>query len=84
MSSTEQRASEIKRTDLQRHDLGVPGREVVQNRVDTSTEVPAFVHKHPCEGLVYVLEVRCSIRSRTTHRRRSTVDKAKPLIVLVE
>lgn len=25
----------IRRTDLQQHDLGVPGREVVQVRVDT-------------------------------------------------
>jgi hypothetical protein len=34
MSSTEQQASGIKRTDLQQEDFSVPGREVVQNRVD--------------------------------------------------
>jgi len=33
MSSTKQQASGIKRTDLQQHDLSIPGREVVQNRV---------------------------------------------------
>jgi hypothetical protein len=37
MSSTEQQqASGIERTDLQQHDLSIPGREVVQNRVDIS------------------------------------------------
>jgi hypothetical protein len=42
MSSTEQRASGIERTDLQQHDLSIPGREVVQNRGDISLEAPAF------------------------------------------
>ena len=31
---TRAQQSEIKRTDLQRHDLSVPGREVIQVRVD--------------------------------------------------
>jgi hypothetical protein len=31
----------VKRTDLQRHDLGVPGREVVQVRVDIAPGVLA-------------------------------------------
>jgi quercetin dioxygenase-like cupin family protein len=56
MSSTEQRASEIKRTDLQQHHLSIPGREVVQNRVDISPEAPAFKHTHPGEEIIYVLE----------------------------
>ncbi|HEX2741588.1 MAG TPA: cupin domain-containing protein [Rubrobacter sp.] len=56
MSSTEQRASGIGRTDLQRHDLGIPGREVVHNRVDISPEAPAFEHKLPGEEIIYVLE----------------------------
>ena len=56
MSSTEQQASGIKRTDLQQHDLSIPGREVVQNRVDISPEAPAFKHKHPGEEIIYVLE----------------------------
>ena len=30
----------IKRTDLQRHDLGIPGREVVQVRVDIAPGRP--------------------------------------------
>jgi quercetin dioxygenase-like cupin family protein len=56
VSSTEQQASGIERTDLQQHDLGIPGREVVQNRVDISPEAPAFKHKHPGEEIIYVLE----------------------------
>jgi quercetin dioxygenase-like cupin family protein len=46
----------IQRTDLQQHDLSVPGREVVQNRVDISPEALAFKHKHPGEEIMYVLE----------------------------
>ena len=45
-----------KRTDLQRHDLSVPGREVVQVRVDFD---PGYVfpkHTHPGEEIIYVLE----------------------------
>jgi quercetin dioxygenase-like cupin family protein len=56
MSSTEQQASGIKRTDLQQHDLSIPGREVVQNRLDISPEAPTFEHKHPGEEIIYVLE----------------------------
>lgn len=46
----------IKRTDLQRHDLSVPGREVVQVRVDIDPGVVAPKHNHPGEEMVYVLE----------------------------
>jgi quercetin dioxygenase-like cupin family protein len=56
MSSTEQQAPGIERTDLQQHDLSIPGREVVQNRVDISPEAPAFKHTHPGEEIIYVLE----------------------------
>src|SRR5215218_372394 len=55
MSSTEQRVPGIDRTDLQQHDLSIPGREVVHNRVDISPEAPAFKHKHPGEEIIYVL-----------------------------
>ena len=36
-----QQAPGLWRTDLQQHDLSVPGREVVQDRVDISPEAPA-------------------------------------------
>jgi len=46
----------IKRTDLQRHDLSVPGREVVQVRVDFAPGVAFGKHSHPGEEIAYVLE----------------------------
>lgn len=46
----------IKRTELQRHDLSVPGREVVQVRVDFDPGVVFPRHKHPGEEIVNVLE----------------------------
>jgi quercetin dioxygenase-like cupin family protein len=46
----------IKRTDLQRHDLSVPGREVVQVRVDFAPGVVAPKHNHPGEEIVYVID----------------------------
>jgi quercetin dioxygenase-like cupin family protein len=52
----QQQAPGIMRTDLQRHDLSVPGREVIQNRVDIGPEAPFVRHKHPGEEIIYVLE----------------------------
>ena len=46
----------IQRTDLQQHDLSVPGREVVQTRVDIAPGVLAAKHSHPGEEIVYVIE----------------------------
>ena len=46
----------ITRTDLQRHDLSVPGREVIQVRVDIDPGVVAPKHTHPGEEIIYVLE----------------------------
>ena len=45
-----------KRTDLQRHDLSAPGREVVQVRVDFDPGYAAPMHTHPGEEIIYVLE----------------------------
>lgn len=45
-----------KRTDLQRHDLVIKGREVIQARVDIEAGVMAPRHSHPGEEIVYVLE----------------------------
>jgi quercetin dioxygenase-like cupin family protein len=45
-----------RRTELQRHDLSVPGREVLQVRVDFDPGVVAPRHKHPGEEIVNVLE----------------------------
>ena len=46
----------IKRTDLQRHDLSVPGREVIQARVEIDPGVTFPKHWHPGEEIIYVLE----------------------------
>ena len=43
-------------TELQRHDLSAPGREMVQARVGISPGVEAPRHKHPGEEIIYVLE----------------------------
>ena len=46
----------IKRTDLQRHDLSVPGREVIQVLVEFAPGVSFPRHSHPGEEIVYVVE----------------------------
>jgi quercetin dioxygenase-like cupin family protein len=46
----------FKRTDLQQHDLSVPGREVVQVRVDLAPGVVSPRHTHPGEEIIYVIE----------------------------
>lgn len=46
----------LTRTDLQRHDLSVPGREMIQNRVEIATDARPIRHKHPGEEIIYVLE----------------------------
>jgi quercetin dioxygenase-like cupin family protein len=45
-----------KRIDLQQHDLSVPGREVIQARVEIAPGVLAPKHTHPGEEIIYVLE----------------------------
>jgi quercetin dioxygenase-like cupin family protein len=45
-----------RRIDLQRHDLSVPGREVVQTIVELAPGTSAPRHAHPGEEIIYVLE----------------------------
>ena len=45
-----------KRTDLQRHDLSIPGREVVQAIVELAPGVSAPARTHPGEEIIYVIE----------------------------
>jgi quercetin dioxygenase-like cupin family protein len=45
-----------RRIDLQRHDLSVPGREVVQTIVELDPGITSSRHTHPGEEIVYVLE----------------------------
>ena len=46
----------IRRTELQRHDLSVRGREVIQVRVELDPGVTFGRHRHPGEEIIYVLE----------------------------
>jgi len=80
MSSTEQQAPGIRRTNLQ-HDLSIPGREVVQNRVDISPEAPAFKHTHPAETIHAVKNVGTT---NAAELATYVVEKGKPLLVLVQ
>ena len=46
----------IKRTELQRHDVSIPGHEAIQVRIDLDPGVPFPRHKHPGEEIIYVLQ----------------------------
>lgn len=48
--------SGIKRTDIERHDLGVAGQEVIQVRVDFAPGAAFGRHSHPGAEIAYVLE----------------------------
>jgi quercetin dioxygenase-like cupin family protein len=56
LSSAQAQRPGIHRTDLQKHDLSAPGRELVQVRVDIDPGVVAPKHRHPGEEIVYVIE----------------------------
>jgi quercetin dioxygenase-like cupin family protein len=46
----------VRRTELQRHDLSAPGREVVQVRVEIEAGTVFPRHTHPGEEIIYVIE----------------------------
>src|SRR5262245_61047523 len=81
MASTVQ-APGITRTDLQRQDLSVPGREVIQNRVEIGPEAAAFRHKHPGEEIIYVLEG--SLEYQVEGRAPATLGAGDVLLVPAE
>jgi quercetin dioxygenase-like cupin family protein len=53
---TQAQQAGITRADVLRHDLGVPGREVIQVRVDFAPGVAFGRHSHPGAEVAYVLE----------------------------
>jgi quercetin dioxygenase-like cupin family protein len=53
---TQAQQTGINRIDVLRHDLGVPGREVIQVRVDFAPGVSFPRHSHPGAEIAYVLE----------------------------
>jgi len=46
----------VTRTNLQRHDLSIPGREMVQATIALAPGATAPAHSHPGEEVIYVLE----------------------------
>ena len=55
-AASQPRPSGTTRTDLQRHDLSAPDREVLQARVDFAPGSSFPRHKHPGEEIIYVIE----------------------------
>jgi quercetin dioxygenase-like cupin family protein len=56
LATDQRRPPGSSRTDLQRHDLSIAGREVLQARVDFAPGASFPAHKHPGEEIIYVLE----------------------------
>src|SRR5262245_14726534 len=77
-----QQAPGITRTDLQEHDLSIPGRQVIQNRVDIGPEAPFVRHKHPGEEIIYVLEG--SLEYHVDGELPKTVEAGEALMVPAE
>ena len=69
----------ITRTDLQRHDLSVPGREVVQVRVDFAPGATFGKHSHPGEEIVYVIEGR--LEYQVGNERPVTLEAGEVLFI---
>jgi quercetin dioxygenase-like cupin family protein len=55
-NSASAQQSGIKRTDLQKHDLSIPGKEAVQAKIDFDAHTAFGKHFHPGEEIIYVLE----------------------------
>ncbi|HVI46213.1 MAG TPA: cupin domain-containing protein [Chitinophaga sp.] len=45
----------IKRTDLQQHDLNIPGKMVIQAQVEIAPHIVSVRHRHPGAEIIYVL-----------------------------
>jgi quercetin dioxygenase-like cupin family protein len=56
LDATLAQQSTIKRIDLQRHDLSLPGRETIQAIVEIAPGQASPRHTHPGEEIIYVLE----------------------------
>jgi quercetin dioxygenase-like cupin family protein len=69
----------IERTDLQRHDLSLAGREVVQVRVDFAPGAAFPEHIHPGEEIAYVIEG--SLEYRVEGRPPLTLEAGEVLFI---
>jgi quercetin dioxygenase-like cupin family protein len=92
-----QQPSGIRRTELQRHDLEIPGREVVQVLVEFDAGAAFGKHTHPGEEVIYVTEglleyeVEGMIHAARNHSNANSaelatyiVEKGKPPVVVVK
>ena len=61
------------RTTLQQYDLSIPGREMIQVRVDIETDSPPVRHFHPGEEIIVVLEGSLEYRSTGCRSRYTTL-----------
>jgi quercetin dioxygenase-like cupin family protein len=63
----------VKRTELQRNDLSIAGREAVQVRIDFAPGSGFGKHHHPGEEIIYVLEglLEYQIEGRPTVRLKA-------------
>jgi len=82
MSTAVQQAPGLFRTDIQQHDLNVPDRQMIQNRVDIGPEAPVIRHKHPGEEIIYVLEG--SLEYQLEGQQPITVSAGEGLMVPAE
>jgi quercetin dioxygenase-like cupin family protein len=76
MSTSAPQVEGLKRTDIQEHDLSVPGHEVIQNRVEISPEATPFKHFHHGEEISYVLEGELEWRIQGESPRRVKAGEA--------
>jgi quercetin dioxygenase-like cupin family protein len=77
--AVQQQVPGLTRTDLQEHDLSVPGREVIQHRVEISPDAPPIRHKHPGEEIIYVLAG--SLEYQVDGEAPTTVDSGEVFFV---
>jgi quercetin dioxygenase-like cupin family protein len=84
MSTTVQQAPGLWRTDLQHYDLSIPGRQVIQNRVEIGPDAPVIRHKHPGEEVIYVLEGTLEYHIESSPPETRTVEAGEALTVPAE
>lgn len=71
MSTTTPQARGLTRADIQEHDLSVPGREVIQDRVDSVRTRRSFVTSTRVKKSSTFWKDRWSTRSTASHRQGS-------------
>jgi quercetin dioxygenase-like cupin family protein len=68
----------FKRVEIQKHDLGTPGREVVQVRAEFEPGGGVGRHTHPGEEVSYVLEGSIALE---VEGKTQTIEAGKPFFI---